>query len=94
VASDNQPSADSVEALAAHPAAGRPNSLAAAVVPLLLTPREAARALAIGERTLWSLTRRGEIPVVRIGRAVRYDPRDLDVYVQAQKQTAQRNGCG
>jgi excisionase family DNA binding protein len=41
--------------------------------PLLLTPREAAQTLATSERTLWSLTApRGPIPVVRLGRSVRY----------------------
>lgn len=39
---------------------------------MLLTPRQAAHELAISERTLWGLTARGEIPCVRIGRAVRY----------------------
>lgn len=39
---------------------------------LLLTSREAARALSICEKTLWTMTRNGEIPVIRIGRAVRY----------------------
>lgn len=39
---------------------------------LALRPREAARALAIGERLLWSMTNRGELPCVRIGRRVLY----------------------
>ncbi len=38
---------------------------------LLLTAREAALALAISERSLWSLTNQGVIRCVRIGRAVR-----------------------
>lgn len=44
----------------------------AATTPLLLTPRQAAEALAISERTLWTLTDRGDVPCVRIGRLVRY----------------------
>lgn len=40
--------------------------------PLALRPREAAKALGIGERLLWSLTNRGEVPHVRLGRAVVY----------------------
>ncbi len=43
---------------------------------LALRPRDAARALGIGERLLWSKTNSGEIPCVRIGRAVVY-PVDL-----------------
>jgi excisionase family DNA binding protein len=52
---------------------------------LLLTIRQAAQRLAIGERTLWELTRRGAIPCVRIGRAVRYTPGDLQAYITRQK---------
>ena len=46
------------------------------VLHLALRPREAAQALSIGERLLWSKTNAGEIPHVRIGRAVVY-PVDL-----------------
>lgn len=53
--------------------------------PRLLTARAAAACLAIAERTLWSLANRGEIPAVRIGRAVRYDPADLAAFVARQK---------
>lgn len=55
--------------------------------PLLLTTHEAARALSISERTLWSLTEpRGPIPCIRIGRAVRYAPRDLVNWIEQQKR--------
>ncbi len=52
---------------------------------LLLKPNEAAAALAISPRLLWSLTQSGDVPCVRIGRAVRYDPRDLTVWIDRQK---------
>ena len=39
---------------------------------LLLTSREAAAALEICERSLFSLTKAGRIPAVRLGRSVRY----------------------
>lgn len=58
---------------------------------LLLTSTTAARALAISARTLWGLTARGELPVVRIGRSVRYDPRDLVRWIEAAK-TPTHNG--
>ena len=45
-------------------------------VSLGLRPREAAKALGIGETLLWSKTNAGEIPHLRIGRAVVY-PVDL-----------------
>ena len=52
---------------------------------LLLKPADAAKALAISERTLWALTRRGEIPCVRFGGAKRYDPKDLQAWIDARK---------
>ncbi|MEM1166273.1 MAG: helix-turn-helix domain-containing protein [Planctomycetota bacterium] len=57
------------------------------VVPTpLLTEREAADVLAICPRTLWDLRVRGEIPHIRLGRAVRYDASDLHTWIQSQKQ--------
>jgi excisionase family DNA binding protein len=53
--------------------------------PLLLTVRQAAALLSISERTLWGLTKSSQLPVVRIGRAVRYDFRDLTDWVEARK---------
>jgi excisionase family DNA binding protein len=63
-------------------------------VRLLLTPREAATALAISSRTLWTLTKNGTVPCVRLGRAVRYAPADLENYVARLRefQAAQANG--
>jgi excisionase family DNA binding protein len=52
---------------------------------MLLTVRQAAEALQISERKLWSMTASGEIPRVRIGRSVRYDPIDLRAWIEAQK---------
>jgi excisionase family DNA binding protein len=40
--------------------------------PITLNPRDAAKFLGIGERLLWSMTNRREIPHVRIGRKVLY----------------------
>lgn len=52
----------------------------------LIRASEAARALAISPRLLWTMTNCGEIPCVRIGRAVRYDPRDLEEWVRERKR--------
>lgn len=52
---------------------------------LLVDAREAARRLAISSRTLWTLTRRGELPAVRIGRSVRYSVADLAAYVERSR---------
>jgi predicted DNA-binding transcriptional regulator AlpA len=50
---------------------------------LLLTAPEAAKALAISEKTLWSLScPRGSIPIVRVGeRGVRYSVTALDSWI-------------
>lgn len=56
---------------------------------LLLTAREAARALAVSERTLWQLTSDGQLPAARLGkRSVRYSLSDLREFIERQKQTA------
>lgn len=52
---------------------------------LLWTSQEAAEALTISERSLWLLTHEGKIPCVRLGRSVRYDPRDIQAWIEAQK---------
>ncbi len=57
------------------------------IEPMLLTARQAARVLSISERTLWSLTKDGQIPAVRIGRAVRYDPEDLRRWINLAKDS-------
>ncbi len=59
----------------------------AIVGPVLLTPRDAARLLAISERTLWGLTQRREIRSVRIGRSVRYAMADLATFVDGLRAT-------
>jgi excisionase family DNA binding protein len=52
---------------------------------VLLTPKEAAAALGISPRKLWSLTASSDVACVRIGRAVRYDAADLAEFVQTLK---------
>jgi excisionase family DNA binding protein len=51
----------------------------------LLKPKETAAILGVSERTLLTYTQRGEIPAVRIGRSVRYDPADLRAWIDRQK---------
>ncbi|MEM7754874.1 MAG: helix-turn-helix domain-containing protein [Planctomycetota bacterium] len=57
---------------------------AQAVRTIGLRPRDAARALGISERKLWSLTNAGEIPHVRLGRAVVYPVRELEAWLTDQ----------
>ena len=51
----------------------------------LLMPKEAAAALGISARKLWSLTASGDVPCVRIGRSVRYDAADFADFVETLK---------
>ena len=52
---------------------------------LLLTEREAAKALSVCPRTLWQLRQDGDIPCIRIGRAVRYAPADLRAWIAGRR---------
>ena len=52
----------------------------------LIRPADAAHALAISTRKLWAMTNAGEIPCVRFGRAVRYDPEDLREIIEDLKR--------
>lgn len=50
----------------------------------LLSRREAAEYLQIKEQTLavWTCTQRYELPIVKIGRLVRYKKSDLDKFIE------------
>jgi excisionase family DNA binding protein len=54
---------------------------------LLVNSCEAARLLCISESTLKRLARGGSLPVVQIGRAVRFDPADLRAWISQQKMS-------
>ena len=58
---------------------------------LLWTRREAAAALSVSERTLWTLTDEGEIPCVRIRRSVRYDPMAIRSWIEGRKDFRRNN---
>ena len=51
---------------------------------LLVRAQDGARLLGISARKLWELTHRGQIPCVRIGRALRYSVRALEAWVAEQ----------
>jgi excisionase family DNA binding protein len=51
--------------------------------PQLLNVNAGAKCLGISTRKLWALAApRGEIPIVRIGRSVRFRPEDLAAFVK------------
>lgn len=54
---------------------------------LLLTFDAAAEMLAVSPRTVWSYVKRGVLPVVRMGRAVRIDRRDLLAFIDRMKDS-------
>ena len=60
---------------------------------LALRPREAARALGIGERLLWSMTNRGEIPHLRLGRAIVYPVAELERWLAKQAGKNAKGGA-
>ncbi len=66
---------------------------AVASTALALRPREAAKALGISERMLWSLTApRGTVPAVRIGTCVLYPVTGLQAWLDRQAQGAPEGG--
>ncbi len=63
------------------PREGNPKTPAPPADRLALRPAEAARALGISPRMLWSLTNRRLIPCVRIGRRVLYAVPALEAWL-------------
>lgn len=53
-----------------------------------LTVSEAADYLAVSQVTVYRLTKRGELPHARIGRALRFRVEDLDRYLENQTLAA------
>ncbi len=51
----------------------------------LLKSKEASRYLCISEKTLWNLQKAGEVRAVKLGRLIRYDPADLDAFIEQSK---------
>lgn len=62
-----------------------PLNLTVDAPPPLLDSRGASKWLGVSPRTLWSLTDSGRLRAVRIGRLVKYDPRDLLAFIDASK---------
>lgn len=51
----------------------------------LLTTDQTSKHLGITIRTLYTLTQRGDLPCIKVGRSVRYDPRDIEEYLARNK---------
>ena len=52
----------------------------------LMTSKQTAEYLCICERKLWDLQKSGSLPAVRIGRSVRFDRDDIDLFITKSKQ--------
>jgi excisionase family DNA binding protein len=57
-------------------------------LPLLLKVEEAARLASLGRSTMFQLIAEGEIPAVRVGRAVRLRRTDLEDWISKRVGTA------
>ena len=68
-----------------------PTLNATAQAPMALRPKDAAKTLGIGRRLLWSLTNRGEIPHVRLGRAIVYPRAALEEWLMERAKRGGRN---
>ena len=52
-------------------------------LPRLLTASDVANALGLGLSTIYLLIRRGDLPCIRFGRAVRVRPEDVEKFIDA-----------
>lgn len=52
--------------------------------PFLLNAIQVAKRLGISKEFAYSIMRRGDIPVVRLGRAVRVRPKDLEEFIETK----------
>jgi excisionase family DNA binding protein len=57
--------------------------------PRLLTIDEASQYLSLHPKTIYFMARKGELPVVKVGRAVRFDRIALDHWIE--KVAGQQN---
>jgi putative molybdopterin biosynthesis protein len=51
----------------------------------LLTPDEVAAMLQIARKTVVVMAREGRIPCVRVGKLVRFDPADIERWINGQR---------
>ena len=61
-----------------------------AIEQLLVSTKDAAAALGISTRSLWTLTNQGEIDFVRVGRSIKYSPDHLREFVERSKNKNKR----
>ena len=52
----------------------------------LLDVNQAAKTLCVSPRTVWTLTNKGVLPSVKIGRRVLYAPDDIRAFIDISRQ--------
>ena len=57
-----------------------------------MTVREVAAYLNVAEKTIYRLAQKGELPGFKVAGAWRFQRQDLDMWIQAQKEAASRQG--
>lgn len=50
--------------------------------PLLISAEEAAKLLGLSAKLVWSMTKAGELPVVRVRRRTMYSPAALRLWIE------------
>jgi excisionase family DNA binding protein len=63
------------------------------LTPLVVDEHQAAQMLGISPRTLWDYRKSGEIPVIRLGRLVRFAVDDLRKFIES-KRVGMVSDCG
>ena len=51
----------------------------------LLTYAQVGKVLGVTPRSVWTLVKNGELPAIRFGGSVRFDPADLRAFVKRSK---------
>ena len=67
------------------------NDASSATVPNLLTTEQAAEYLSVSVRTVKQLMSSGRLRYIKIGRATRLDPADLDAFIAQNRQHRRRS---
>jgi excisionase family DNA binding protein len=63
------------------------------LTPLVVDEHQAAQMLGISTRTFWDYRKSGEIPVIRLGRLVRFSVDDLRKFIES-KRVGMVSDCG
>jgi len=52
----------------------------------LLSPGRVAELLGLSKPHVYNLAKDGELPSIKFGRAVRFDPKDVEAYIQEHRR--------